>query len=60
MNKASSCRVPKTFFLEHEAFSTSSPQPAPSINTSHSIPHSHSSAGGENASTQVSFLNPLT
>lgn len=56
MNKAASCWVPTTFFLEHEAFPTSSPQPAPSINTSHSIPHAHSSAGGQNASTQV----PLT
>lgn len=60
MNKASSCWGLKTFFLEHEASPTSSPQPAASLSTAPSVPHGHSSAGGQDASTQASSLNPLT
>lgn len=37
MNKASSCWGPKTFFLEHEASPTSSPQPAASLSTAPSV-----------------------
>lgn len=49
--------VPKTYFLKHEAHLSTAARP--SINISH-CPHGHSSAGGQNSSTQLTFLCPLT
>lgn len=48
--------VPKTYFLEHKAHLSTAARP--SINISH-CPHGHSSAGGQNSSTQLTLLRPL-